>query len=163
MDRTEKLSLIARYESSIDPLVDFVKNAPAAAVDFRPNLPGAWSIRDHAVHFLDADTFAYGRLRLAVTQPGADVFVWNEEAWHERARYETADALVALETARALRHVVCAMAKSVVDAEWEDFYVRHSQRGRMNLADVFKLYTDHAQFHLSYFRRNLDAFKSNAA
>jgi hypothetical protein len=112
---------------------------------------------------LDADTFAYGRLRLAVTQPGAEVFVWNEEAWQERAKYETADALAALETARALRHVVCAMARSIVDADWEDFYVRHSQRGRMNLADVFKLYTDHAQFHLSYFRRNLDAFKSAAA
>lgn len=163
MDRTEKLSLIARFESSIDPLVDFVKNTPVAALDFRPGLPGAWSILDHAVHFLDADTFAYGRLRLAVTQPGAEVFVWNEEAWQERAKYETADALACLEAARALRHVVCSMARALVDADWEGYYVRHSQRGRMNLADVFKLYTDHAQFHLSYFRRNLDAFKAAAA
>jgi hypothetical protein len=163
MDKTEKLSIVARYESSVDPLIDFVKSVSAAAVDFRPNLPGAWSIRDHAVHFLDAETFAYGRLRLAVTQPGADVFVWNEEAWRERAKYETADALASLEAARALRHVVCAMALALVDADWEGFYVRHSQRGRMTLADVFKVYTDHGQFHLSYFRRNLDAFKAAAA
>ena len=163
MDNTEKLSLIDRYESSIDPLIDFVKSAPTSAVNFKPDLPGAWSIRDHAVHFLDADTFAYGRLRLAVTQPGAEVFVWNEDAWQERAKYETADALAALEAARALRRVVCAMARSLVDADWETYYVRHSQRGRMNLADVFRLYTDHAQFHLSYFRRNLDAFKAAAA
>jgi hypothetical protein len=163
MDKTEKLSLIARYESSIDPLIDFVKSTPSSVVNFRPHLPGAWSIRDHAVHFLDADTFAYGRLRLAVTQPGAEVFVWNEDAWQERGKYETTDALAALETARALRQVVCAMARSLVDADWETFYVRHSQRGRMTLADVFKLYTDHAQFHLSYFRRNVDAFKAAAA
>jgi hypothetical protein len=162
MDKTEKLSLITRYQSSVDPLVDFVKNAPAAAIDFRPNLPGAWTIRDHAIHFLDADTFAYARLRLAVTQPGVEVFVWNEDAWQERAKYETADALAALETSRALRRVVCAMATSLADADWETFYVRHPQRGRMGLADVFKLYTDHAQFHLSYFRRNLDAFKGAA-
>ena len=162
MDKTEKLSLIARYELAIDPLIDFVKSAPAAAIDFRPNLPGAWTIRDHAVHFLDADTFAYGRLRLAVTQPGVEVFVWNEEAWQDRAKYETSDALVSLETSRALRQVVCAMAKSLVDSDWETYYVRHPQRGRMTLADIFKLYADHAQFHLSYFRRNLDAFKGAA-
>jgi len=162
MDKSEKLSLIARFESSIDPLIDFVKNASPGAVDFRPSLPGAWSIRDHAVHFLDADTFAYGRLRLAVTQPGAEVFVWNEESWQERAKYETADALASLEAARALRRVVCAMARALVEADWETFYVRHSQRGRMNLADIFKLYTDHGQFHLSYFRRNADAFKAAA-
>ena len=162
MDKTEKLSLIARFESSIDPLIEFIRNAPAEAIDFRPNLPGAWSIRDHAVHFLDADTFAYGRLRLAVSQPGAEVFVWNEEAWRERAKYETADALACLEAARGLRRVACAMAKSLADADWESFYIRHSQRGRMNLADVFNLYVDHAQFHLSYFRRNVDAFKAAA-
>ncbi len=163
MDKAEQLSLIARYESAIDPLIDFVKDAPAEAVGFRPNLPGAWSIRDHAVHFLDADAFAYGRLRLAVTQPGAEVFVWNEVAWQERAKYETGDALASLETARALRRVVCAMARALADSDWETYYVRHPQRGRMSLADIFKHYTDHAQFHLSYFRRNLDAFKEAAA
>jgi hypothetical protein len=160
MDKTEKLSLIDHFEAAIEPLVDFVKKAPAQAIDFRPDLPGAWSIREHAVHFLDADTFAYGRLRLTITQPGAEVFVWNEEAWQERARYETADALTALETARALRRVACAMARAMVDDNWDEYYVRHPQRGRLSLADVFILYTDHAQFHLSYFRRNLDAFQS---
>ena len=163
MDKNEKLSLIERFEKAIEPLIDFVKTVPGAAIDYRPNLPGAWTIRDHAVHFLDADTFAYGRLRLAVTQPGAEVFVWNEEAWQERAHYETADALTCLETVRALRQVVCAMARGLVDADWESFYVRHAQRGRMTLADVFKLYIDHGQLHLSYFRRNLDAYNNAAA
>ncbi|HEY5283761.1 MAG TPA: hypothetical protein VIM14_13300, partial [Polyangia bacterium] len=67
-----------------------------------------------------------------------------------------------LEAARALRRVAGAMATALVDADWETFYVRHAQRGRLGLADVFKLYTDHAQFHLSYFSRNLDAFKGAA-
>jgi uncharacterized damage-inducible protein DinB len=163
MDKTEKLSLIDRFHSSVDPLVDFVKSIPAAAIDFRPSLAGAWSIRDHAVHFLDADTFAYGRIRLTVTQPGAEVFVWNEEVWQERAKYETADALLSLEAARTLRSVASAMARALVDSDWEAYYVRHPQRGRMTLADVLKLYTDHAQFHLSYFRRNLEAFKGVSA
>jgi uncharacterized damage-inducible protein DinB len=162
MERSEKLSLIQKFESSIEELIDFVKNAPKGAVDFRPSLDGAWSIRDHAVHFLDADTFAWTRVRLTVAQPGVEVFVWNEEAFQQRAKYETGDALVCLETARGLRKVIAAMARAVVDADWEDYYVRHPQRGRMTLADVLKLYTDHTQFHMSYFRRNLDAFKTSA-
>jgi hypothetical protein len=162
MDRTEKLSLIARFESSIDPLVDFVKELPAAAVDFRPNLPGAWSIRDHAVHFWTP------------TRSPTAACAWRSPSRARRSSCGTRRpgkkgpstkrrTRLPAGTARALRHVVCAMARALVDADWEDFYVRHSQRGRMNLADVFKLYTDHAQFHLSYFRRNLDAFKAAAA
>lgn len=162
MERSEKLSRIQQFESSIDSLIDFVKSVPSAAIDFRPSLGGAWTMRDHAVHFLDADTFAYGRVRLTIAQPGADVFVWNEEAWQARTRYETADALVCLETARSLRRVVAAMARAVVDDEWDGYYVRHSQRGRMTLADVLKLYTDHVEFHMSYFRRNLAAFQAAA-
>ena len=160
MDRTEKISLIARYDSAIDPLIDFVQNIPAAAIDFRPGLPGAWTIREHAVHILDGDTFGYGRIRLAVAQPDVEVFVWDEEAWQRRARYETGDALSSLELSRRLRGVVSAMARALADSDWEVYAIRHAQRGRLTLADVLTIYADHAQFHLTYFRRNLDAFRA---
>ena len=163
MDKTEKLALIARFENAVDPLIDFVKGIPPAALDHRPDLPQAWTIREHAVHFLDADTFAHGRLRLAITEPGADVFVWNEQAWQERGRYETADALASLETSRALRKVASAMARALVETDWESYYVRHAVRGRLGLAQIFKVYVDHAPFHLDYFQRNLDAFKARSA
>jgi DinB superfamily len=160
MDRTERLSLVAGYQSAIDPLVDFVSSLSVAALDFRPALPGAWTIREHAVHLLDADTFGYARIRWAVTQPGVEVPVWDQELWQARAKYETADAMSSLETARALRRVVSAMARALVDADWETYTIRHPERGRLTLADVLKIYTDHAQAHLNYFRRNLDAFKA---
>ena len=99
---------------------------------------------------------------MTVTQPGVEVFAWNEDAWQEKARYETADAIASLEIARELRRVVGAMLRSLVDSDWEAFYVRHPQRGRLTVADILKLYTDHVQFHMSYIRRNLDAFKGEA-
>jgi hypothetical protein len=163
MTHDEKLSLIASFESAVEPLIQFVKDAPPEAIDFRPDLLDAWTMRDHAVHFLDADVFAYTRLRLAVCQPGVEVFVWNENTWQERARYQTADALASLDSARSLRHVLAEMARGLVDADWETFYVRHAVRGRMTFSDVLTLYTGHADFHLSYLRRNLDAFRSSKA
>ncbi len=161
MNRHDKLTLIARFESAVDPLVDLVRSAPAGAIDFRPALPDAWTIREHAVHFLDADTFAHSRLRLAVAEPGAQVYVWDELAWQARLRYEAADALGSLESSRALRKVSASMARELVDEDWEAFYVRHAQRGRLTLANVFEIYTDHADFHLAYLRRNLDAFRAS--
>ena len=161
MTRQEKLDLIARFEVAVEPLVEFARAQPPEVLDFRPALPDAWTIREHAVHFLDADTFAHGRVRLAVTEPGAEVYVWDEAAWQAKARYDTANPLAALETARALRQVSGAMARALVGTDWESFYVRHAKRGRMTLADVLALYTDHAQFHLGYFQRNLDVFKAS--
>jgi hypothetical protein len=162
MNKTEKLDLLARFESAVDPLIAFVQRTPAAAIDFRPDLPEAWTIREHAVHFLDADVFAHTRLRLAVGEPGAVVYVWNPEAIQKKARYDTADALPSLETGRALRKVAAAMARALVDADWEAFHVQHSERGRMTLADILKVYVDHARFHHDYLQRNLDAFKARA-
>lgn len=158
MDKNEKLKLIARFEAAVDPLIDLVKTAPAGAADFRPGLPAAWTMREHAVHFLDADTFAHGRLRLAVAEPGAQVHIWDELAWQARLRYETADALAVLESSRSLRKVSSAMARALVEHDWEAYYVRHAQRGRLTLGDVLEIYTDHADFHLSYLHRNLEAF-----
>jgi hypothetical protein len=160
MDKTERLALIARYESAVDPLIDFIKTIPAAVIDYRPDLPAAWTVREHAVHFLDADAFAHARIRFAVAEPGTEVNVWNQQAFQERARYETADPLTSLETARTLRRVACAMARALVDADWEAYYVRHPERGRLTLANIFTTYIDHAEFHINYFRRNLGAFKA---
>ena len=160
MDKAAKLDLIARFESAVDPLVDLLKSAPAAALDFRPALPGAWTLREHAIHFLDADTFAHGRLRSAIAEPGARVQMWDQEAWQAKARYESADALAALETARALRKVTSAMARALLDTDWDAYHVQHPQRGRMTLVDILHVYIDHGQAHLQYFKRNLDACRA---
>lgn len=158
MNKQAKLDLIDRFATAVDPLIDLVRALPEGATDFRPGLTDAWTIREHAVHFLDADTFAHGRARLAVTEPGAQVYVWDEIAWQARARYETSDALEVLEMARGLRRVCAGMARALADESWDDYHVRHAQRGRLTLADVLESYTEHAQFHLEYMRRNRDAF-----
>jgi hypothetical protein len=157
MTQTDKLGLIDLYESAVTPLLTFIRGLSPAIIDFCPPMPGAWTIRDHAIHFLDADTFAYGRIRLCITEPGALVFAWNEQAWQERGRYQSADPFKALETCQELRKVVAQMVRAVVNDDWENFHIRHPQRGRMTIYDVLKLYADHASFHMSYLERNVTA------
>ena len=161
MDKQAKLNLVASFEEAVAPLIAFVRALPPAALDFRPDLPDAWTTREHAVHFLDADAFAHTRLRLTVTEPGAAFYVWDEIAWQAKGRYDTADPLAALETARGLRKISGAMARALADADWGTCYGLHAKRGRMTLADVLQLYTDHAPFHFKYFQRNLEAFNAS--
>jgi hypothetical protein len=160
MDKQAKLNLIARFEEAVAPLIAFVRALPPAAIDFRPDLPDAWTTREHAIHFLDADTFAHTRLRLTVTEPGAALYVWDEVAWQAKGRYDTTDPVASLETARGLRKISGAMARALADTDWDAYYAQHAKRGRMTLVDVLELYTDHAQFHFKYFQRNLDAFNA---
>jgi hypothetical protein len=162
MDRTAKLDLIARFESAVDPLVELVRTAPAAAVDFRPALPGAWTLREHAAHFLDAEAFAHSRLRTTVAEPGTSVQVWDEEVWQGKARYDSVEALAALEVARSLRKITSTMVRALLDTDWNTHHVHHAKRGRMTLADLLRLYVDHAHVHAQYVRRNLEAYRSQA-
>jgi hypothetical protein len=159
MDRAEKLDLIARFELAVDPLIELVQTAPAAAVDFRPDLPGAWTVREHAAHFLDAEAFAHSRMRTAVAEPGTHVQVWDEEAWQAKAHYDLVDPQGALEIARSLRNVTSAMALALVDSDWNAYHVQHAKRGRMTLADLLRFYVDHAQAHAQYLQRNLAAYQ----
>jgi len=159
MERTAKLDLIARFELAVDPLIELLRTAPIAALDFRPKLPGAWTLREHAAHFLDAETIAHTRLRTAVAEPGAGVQVWNEDAWQVKARYDSVEALAALELACALRKVTSTMVRALVDADWSAFHIHHTKHGHMDLKDLLHLYVDHAQIHLGYIRRNLEAYR----
>ncbi len=160
MNTHEKLSLIDRYEQAIDPLIDFAKRLPAGVVDFRPmDRSDAWTIREHAIHMLDAESFGYGRIRLAVAQPGSRVFAWEEEIWQKAARYETADAIGSLETARGLRKPAAAMLRAIAEEDWAAFFIDHPARGRMELAQVVETYIGHAKSHLDYFGQNLAAYE----
>ena len=155
MTTQEKLALIDTYEGSIDPLIDFVKGLPAVAIDYRPtDRADAWTIREHAVHMMDAESFGYGRVRLCVAEPGSRVFAWEEEIWHRRAHYETADALLCLEATRSLRRTAAAMLRAIAGEDWSPYYIEHPARGRLDLAQTVTIYVDHARFHLDYFRMN---------
>jgi len=129
MTSHEKKSLIARFEQAAVPLLDELLAAPGSALDYRPNLKDAWTIREHAVHFLDADIFAYGDTVLEETVQGI----------------------------RLMRKLIADSARSLLDRDWDSLFVYHPKRGTMTVDDILKLYEEHAAFHLEYIRRNLKA------
>ncbi len=159
MTRDTKESLITRFEQASTPLVDAVLAAPEEFLDYRPRLKDAWTIREHLAHFFDADVFAYTRVRLCAAEPGATLFVWDEERWQERLAYGNTEIDSTVAGIRLMRKLIAASARNLLDRDWESMFANHPKRGRMTLADVLKLYEEHAAFHLAYVERNLKEAK----
>jgi hypothetical protein len=158
MTKAEKEGVIKRFEASAEPFLEAVRKAPWKALDFRPKRDGAWTIREHLAHFLDADAFAYARLRLCAAEPGATVFVWDEEKWAYRLEYGKTDLETAITAIKALRAIMASTARALADRDWDALYVEHPKRGKLTVADVLNLYAEHAAFHLDYVNRNLQEF-----
>ncbi len=157
MTQEQKKSLIERFEHAPESLIAAALGAPKTALDYRPDLKDAWTIREHLVHFFDADVIAYARVRLCAAEPGVTLFVWNEEEWKQRLGYGETDLEATVEGIRLMRRLIAASAAILLDRDWETLFVNHPKRGRMTIADVLKLYEDHAAFHLEYVGRNLKA------
>jgi hypothetical protein len=158
MTREEKLASIGKFESSYAPVETLIADLDAAALAYVPPIEGAWSIDDFLVHMADADLSLAFRVRSAVAESGREVPVWDEEAWQARLGYRDMDGKVALALAKAIRAFAGAGLRAIVDRDWENLYVTHPSRGRLDIPALLAMYRDHVAFHLPLIKRNRDAW-----
>lgn len=154
----EKRSLIDRFRRKLDEVSSAVDGLSAEAIDFVPPIPEAWPIRFQVAHLLDADMFAWGRIRKSVAQPEAPVDVWDQEGWAARLDYGRADIGRVLDQNRIVRDALADFLDSIVEQDWTKFAMMHPERGRKTLEETVKTYTDHIDFHLRLIERNLAAY-----
>ncbi|HAW86681.1 MAG: hypothetical protein A2087_09820 [Spirochaetes bacterium GWD1_61_31] len=159
MDTAEKTNCIKTFKDAIEPLLAAVQATPGAALDFRPPLADAWTIREHLAHFLHADIFACTRIGLCIAQPGATLFVWDEAAWNRSIDPKSISADQTIEAIRHIRAVAAALAQGAIGQDWDSLFAQHPKRGKLTLAAVLDIYRDHADFHLKYIQRNQAAFR----
>lgn len=159
MDRNEYEALVGAFEHAYDSLSEKANALSLDALTFVPDIADAWSINDHLVHLLDADCNLFMRVRGAVAEPGKNVPVWDQEAWHKMNNYAASDGLFCLDLAISLRKFLAESLRSLDDQARGAAFIVHPERGKMSLTDVLVLYTGHAATHLKYMVRNLDAFE----
>lgn len=157
MDRNEKLALVQAYRDGLGAIERKIDGLDAAALDFIPPVPDAWSIKAHLVHVLDAEMYAWPRIRKAIAQSGAGIDVWDQEAWAAALDYASEDPAAVLALLRAVRSFLGAFLERRIDEDWERYRVLHPERGELTLPKIVKIYVDHVDFHLNYIDRNLKA------
>jgi hypothetical protein len=157
--KEDKLALIDRFSSAYAPIESLVDGLPAEALSFVPPIADAWSTNDHLVHLLDSEAAVYFRIRNAIASPGSAVQPWDEDAWHAALSYNATDGRACLAAAKSLRAVETACLRSLVEADWSDFWLEHKEKGRLELERLVEMYRDHLAYHAPFIKRNRDAWK----
>lgn len=157
MTTQEKLTKLNQYLQEGAAFDEFL-TAPAALLDFRPG-EDAWTIREHLLHFVDADLNAVVRYRKAVAEPGQPIAYYEEELWTKNLGYATQDLAVSLALLKNLRQLTFDHLKSIADQDWTQFAYLHPANGLVNLESWLDTYLGHYQFHKRYIERNQKLFK----
>ncbi len=106
-----------------------------------------WSITEILAHLADAELVGSWRMRIILSQNGAPIQAFNQDAWAEIFRYQKADAKRSLETFRLLRENNLAMLKKLPKQMWEN-YGQHSERGKETIAHIVRMFAGHDLNHL---------------
>ena len=131
-----------------------LQDYPAGLIDWRPDLEGAWTIREHLVHVADADVLAFARFGYAIAESGLSLTNWDKEGWCQTLSYCQQSATVALQLIRLLRSMVAGRLKGLSPEQWDRAGCIHPVRGAMSLDDLVDLYTKHIGMHDEMIRRN---------
>ena len=159
MTDTEKDQILRTYLQAAEPLLDRIAVLDGKALDFRPAIADAWTIREHLAHFFHADMFCYTRVGIAIAQPGTTLFAWDEALWNSNIESSFMDIKALVAGTRTVRGYTAALARSVPTSGWDTAVAVHPKRGPMKIADLLAIYTGHAAFHMEYLNRNLAAMK----
>lgn len=139
-----------------DPLTSLHESCDAieltARTIFKKNLldrvyaPGKWSARQVICHLADAEVGIGFRMRQVITVDNIVVQPFDEQKWAER--YESADAMVALQSFVALRDWNLTLLDSFPRTAWSKPY-RHPEQGDLRFETMIKLFAGHDINHLN--------------
>ncbi len=142
---------IHAFEAAPSQVAAAIAGLNAKQMQFSP-ADGEWSIHEVVVHLADSESVGFGRLRKTIAEEKPLVTVYDEEAWASNLMYHVQDYNLALTLFTALRRSTAALLRMLPAEAWERTCV-HPERGVMSLYDVFQLYLDHGNVHLSQIER----------
>ena len=70
---TNREELLIKYSSDHSILKSIIEKLPEDAIDFVPDIEGAWSIREHYAHLTDTEIRAFLRYSNAILDPGVEL------------------------------------------------------------------------------------------
>jgi len=112
-----------------------------------PEAPGKWSIGQVVRHLADSEIVWGWRLRLVLSQDRPAITGYDQDAWAERLRYDTAPIGEALDEFCALRRTHVRLVTKASAADLERVGV-HAERGEESVGHMIKMYAGHDLLHL---------------
>ena len=132
-----------------------VRGLSPADLEARP-VPGTWSLRTLAIHVMDSDQFAIGRMKRIIAEDLPLLIAYDESAFAERLHYGAQDLGMVCDLYRLGRLHMGEILRRLP----ADTFARagvHNQRGLVRLGDLVTGYVGHVEHHLVFARAKLAA------
>jgi hypothetical protein len=101
-------------------------------------------------------------LRRVIAEDNPTIIAYDEKAWATKLDYHRRRFSQALETFRRIRGENYELLKELPEETFQRFGT-HSERGRLTLLDLLRIYTEHAENHSQQIRGVRDAYKQSRA
>ncbi len=162
MSPDDRAALLLSYAQGPEQLRQALDGLPSGTLDFRP-APGAWTVREIAVHVAEAELHGYLRARFAMSQEGVTILPYDQEAWS--LSFQSADQPLAevLELFRLTRELLARQLRTLPEAAWSRA-VRHPElEAPLTLEALLARYENHLKVHLAQIARTVRAAGGTAA
>lgn len=84
---SDHTALIDRYEQGAQLFAEAMGGVPPVDLDRAP-APGKWTIRQIAIHTIDAELVFSTRIRMLAGQDGAKIIAFNQDNWAAAMAYD---------------------------------------------------------------------------
>src|SRR5262245_39407188 len=112
-----------------------------------PEAPDKWSIAHVVRHLADSEIVWGWRLRLVLSQDRPTITGYDQDAWAERLRYDTAPVDEALDEFAALRRTHLRLVTTASPADLARVGI-HAERGEESVSHMINMYAGHDLLHL---------------
>jgi hypothetical protein len=156
-----KLQMIEAYGSGPARLYEKLKDITDEVLNFRPDLPDAWTIREHLIHLVDSEINGFVRLKAIIAQPGSSCFVMDENNWTKNLRRKNEDMQKYLALFKLLREMAHDLLVDEDEDNWNRDYVIREREGsavQITIEKWVEIYTNHVNAHLDFIDRNIREF-----
>ncbi|MCA1686933.1 MAG: DinB family protein, partial [Planctomycetia bacterium] len=140
--------LVDRYASGGAILAYAVLGLTPEQEQARPG-PGAWSVAELAAHLLDSDLVYADRMKRVIAEDDPILLAFDENAWVEKLDYRELPVGDSIDLLSANRRRMSRILRRCADADFVRAG-RHSERGRVTLAELLATATHHVDHHLRF-------------
>ena len=158
---SELTELLERFRRGAELLAVSITGAAGSEFDFVPG-PGKWSVRQIVAHLADAEAVGVMRFRRMLAEENPTMEAWNQEAWASNLDYQRRKPSQALETFRRLRSENYELLKDLSEEAFNRAGT-HTERGKITVHDLLRIYAEHAEKHAIQLREIRAAFKQSKA
>ena len=155
---SEIADLLERFRRGAELLSVATTGAANPELDYVP-APGKWSARQIACHLTDAEAVGAMRMRQVIAEPNATMVCYDEKAWTEKLNYGQRKIGQIVESFRRLRadnHELLAALPAEAFERWGT----HSERGKLTLLELVRIYAEHAEQHCRQILEARQAYKN---